>query len=98
MPGGKLWEYLAARRPILATVPPEGVAARMIRELDAGLVVDPDDELAISRALEQLIDTWAGPGLPDNTYPDSLPERISRRSRSREMAELLRGVVGERSG
>jgi glycosyltransferase involved in cell wall biosynthesis len=97
VPGGKLWEYLAARRPILATVPTEGVAARMIRELDAGLVVDPDDEPAISRALEQLIDTWAGPGLPDNDYPDSLPERISRRSRSREMAELLRQVVGERS-
>jgi glycosyltransferase involved in cell wall biosynthesis len=93
VPCGKLWEYLAARRPILATVPEHGVAADMIRELDAGVITDPEDTDAISRALEQLVDRWSNGGLPDNSYPESLPDRISRRSRARELADVLDDVT-----
>ena len=34
---GKVYEYLAAERPILAAVPPDGEAARLVREAGAGL-------------------------------------------------------------
>ena len=40
---GKVYEYLAAGRPILAAVPPSGVAADLIRRTGAGEVVDRDD-------------------------------------------------------
>src|SRR5207237_1108170 len=40
---GKVFEYLAAERPILAVVPPEGAAAELIRDAGAGVVVAPDD-------------------------------------------------------
>ena len=40
---GKVFEYLAAGRPILAVVPPDGAAAELIRETGAGVVVAPDD-------------------------------------------------------
>ena len=40
---GKVFEYLAAERPILAAVPPDGAAAELIRETGAGVVVAPDD-------------------------------------------------------
>ena len=33
---GKVFEYLAAERPILAAVPPDGAAADLIRETGAG--------------------------------------------------------------
>ena len=36
---GKVFEYLAAERPILACVPPDGEAAALLRETDAGVVV-----------------------------------------------------------
>ena len=37
----KVFEYLAAERPILAAVPPDGAAADLIRETGAGIVVAP---------------------------------------------------------
>ena len=40
---GKVFEYLAAERPILAVVPPDGAAADLIRETGAGVVAAPDD-------------------------------------------------------
>ena len=44
---GKIFEYLAAERPILAVVPPDGAAADLLRETGAGTVVAPDDVGAI---------------------------------------------------
>src|SRR5262249_56590326 len=40
---GKVFEYLAAERPILAAVPPDGAAAGLVRDAGAGVVVAPDD-------------------------------------------------------
>ncbi|HUF00962.1 MAG TPA: glycosyltransferase, partial [Gaiellaceae bacterium] len=47
---GKVFEYLAAGRPILAVVPPDGAAADLIREAGAGVVVAPDDVQGIRDA------------------------------------------------
>src|SRR5207244_7291022 len=52
---GKVFEYLAAERPILALVPPEGAAARLLNETGAGVVVPPDDVPAIRSGLEELV-------------------------------------------
>ena len=46
---GKVFEYLAAERPILAAVPPDGAAAELIRETGAGIVAAPDDVDALAR-------------------------------------------------
>jgi glycosyltransferase involved in cell wall biosynthesis len=51
---GKLFEYLGAGVPILAMVP-DGVAADLIREAEAGTIVAPDDRRAITGALRDLI-------------------------------------------
>src|SRR4029077_19737274 len=40
---GKVFEYLAAERPILAAVPPDGEAARLVFATGAGVVAPPDD-------------------------------------------------------
>ena len=55
---GKVFEYLAAERPILAVVPPDGAAAELIRETGAGVVVAPDDIDGIERELRALRDRW----------------------------------------
>lgn len=48
---GKLFEYLAARRPVLALVP-EGELATLIREREAGISIPPDDHGAIVQQLQ----------------------------------------------
>lgn len=40
---GKLFEYLAAKRPILAIGPTDGDLAKVLRETNAGVVIDFDD-------------------------------------------------------
>jgi glycosyltransferase involved in cell wall biosynthesis len=86
---GKVFEYLAAERPILALVPPDGAAAELIRETDAGFVVEPEDVDAIHAALVTLHARWRNGGLADAPLPAQLRERVSRETRSRELAELL---------
>jgi glycosyltransferase involved in cell wall biosynthesis len=93
VPSGKLWEYVAARRPILATVPPDGVAGAIVRELEAGEVVDPDDAVGISAALELLVDRWRTGGLPDIPHGEAVMDRISRRARAVELAGVLARVA-----
>lgn len=50
---GKLFEYLAAGRPVIA-LSEENEAARIVRETGAGVVVSPDDPEAMADVLEQL--------------------------------------------
>jgi glycosyltransferase involved in cell wall biosynthesis len=90
---GKVYEYLASRRPVLAAVPPNGAAAALVRAAGAGEVVDADDAAAQSRALEGLVDRRDSAGLPDVALPDDLRERLSRRARAAELADVLHEVV-----
>ncbi len=86
---GKVFEYLAARRPILAAVPPKGIAAELIERLGAGHIVDPEDVPGMAAALEQLVDGWAGAGLPDQVLPEAERVGLSRRTRAAELASVL---------
>ncbi|MGN6379448.1 MAG: glycosyltransferase [Gaiellales bacterium] len=90
---GKVFEYLAARRPILAAVPADGLAADLIRRVGAGTVADPDDVPALAAALESMVDRWADEGLADVELPESERSRISRRARTEDLVSVLRGVA-----
>lgn len=91
---GKLFEYLGARRPILAVVPPDGAAATLVRELDAGVIVSPDAPADIERVLEHAIDARARDGrAADVSLDDAAALRISRRGRAQELAGLLGELV-----
>jgi glycosyltransferase involved in cell wall biosynthesis len=50
----KFWDYLGARRSMLALVHPEGRAARVVREERLGFVADAEDTQAIAGALEEV--------------------------------------------
>ena len=90
---GKVFEYLAAGRPILAVVPPDGAAAQLIRDTGAGVVVAPDDVEGIAAALRELNARFLDGGLPAAELPESDRERLSRQARVEETAELLREIA-----
>ena len=90
---GKVFEYLAAGRPILAVVPPDGAAADLIRETGAGEVVAPDDVDGIGRALAAMHARFLDGGLSAVELPDAVRTRLSRRARVEETASLLRQVA-----
>jgi len=90
---GKVFEYLAAERPILAAVPPDGAAAGLLRETGAGVVVPPDDVDAIGAALEGLHVRWLAGELEGPPLDPETRHRLSREARIGELARLLRSLV-----
>jgi glycosyltransferase involved in cell wall biosynthesis len=89
VPSGKIFEYLAAERPILALVPPDGAGDEIVRETGAGVVVAPDDERAIREALLGLHARWRSGQLQDGYLTPEQRQRLSRQARVEELAELL---------
>jgi glycosyltransferase involved in cell wall biosynthesis len=86
---GKVFEYLAAERPILAVVPPDGAAAALVRETGTGVVVAPDDIDGIARELSALRDHWREGALEPPSLAPEWRTKLSRRARVEELAELL---------
>jgi glycosyltransferase involved in cell wall biosynthesis len=86
---GKVFEYLAAERPIIAAVPPDGEAARLIREIGFGIVSAPDDVGTLRAAVEALHARWAAGKLDAPVLSADARERLDRRARAEELAELL---------
>jgi glycosyltransferase involved in cell wall biosynthesis len=93
VPSGKIFEYLAAERPILAAVPTDGAAAKLVRETGAGIVVAPEDEKAIREALIGLHARWKAGHLGNGYLSDDDRRRLSRTTRVEELAELLWSVA-----
>jgi glycosyltransferase involved in cell wall biosynthesis len=90
---GKVFEYLAAERPILAAVPPDGAAAGLLRESGEAVIAAPDDPGAIREALEELHARWRAGELDGAALDPAFRERISRRARVEDLAEILRGLA-----
>ena len=88
---GKVFEYLAAERPILALVPPEGAAAELLRETGAGWVADPDDPAAIADALSSIASEWERGALEARSLSPEWRARLDRKARAGELAALLQG-------
>ena len=89
-PSGKLFEYLAAERPVLCVTRADNLAARLVREWDAGIAAAPRDEDAIAAALRELYRRWeAG----DLASPTGTRTRVLARYSRRELTRRLAGVL-----
>jgi glycosyltransferase involved in cell wall biosynthesis len=89
---GKVFEYLAAERPILALVPPDGAAAALLRESGTGVVVAPEDIDGIARELTAMRDRWRAGELAAPELSDDWRDRVSRRTRVEELVDLLESL------
>jgi glycosyltransferase involved in cell wall biosynthesis len=88
---GKLFEYLAAGRPILAVAPP-GETARIIESARAGIVLSMAGVRELSEALSRAIGKLVEEGGP---VPDgAMVGRFERRYLTRQLARVLDDVAG----
>jgi glycosyltransferase involved in cell wall biosynthesis len=89
-PSGKLFEYLAAERPILCVTRRENLAAQLVQEWDAGLWAPPEDGAAIEQAiLELLARKRAGTLVAQPHVRARTLERYSRRALAGRLADVL---------
>jgi len=89
---GKVFEYLAAERPVLAVVPPDGAAAQLVRDTGAGPVAAPEDVPAIRDALVELHGRWREGKLDGTPLSPEWRDKLSRATRVEELAELLESL------
>jgi len=89
---GKTFEYLAARKPILGVVAPDGGDAWLLRETAGGSVVPFDAPGAVADEMLRLWKLWK-----DGTLADSVAqvdvEPYSRRRLTGDLAKLLDEVL-----
>jgi glycosyltransferase involved in cell wall biosynthesis len=88
---GKIFEYLAAKKPILALTP-DGAAADLIRTAEAGEVVAPDDINAITNHLSAFYSSWERGSIVVNSRSDII-QRYDRRLLTQRLALIMDNLV-----
>lgn len=87
---GKLYEYIGARRPILALAPPEFEAARLVRQAGAGVAVDASDAAGIEGVLRESYAAFQSGGASSNANDVA---RFERRHQAGQLAGLLNDIA-----
>ncbi|MBR5176509.1 MAG: glycosyl transferase family 1 [Bacteroidales bacterium] len=90
---GKIFEYLASRRPILGIGQTDSIMAKMIRDTSSGVAYDWDDEENIRKWVDFCWDEFKNGELKDNTSDIS---RYDRRVITRQLAGYLDEMTREK--
>jgi glycosyltransferase involved in cell wall biosynthesis len=85
---GKIFEYLRAGRPILAVVPPNGIAAEVIRETNSGFVASTKSEQDIAECISKLFDLFLKGDL-EKTFSNKGIEKFSRENLTMELVSVF---------
>ena len=88
---GKLYEYLASGRPVLALGPPDGDAARLLASVGGGRLVHWDDRAAVEGALADAYAAWERGEPPAGAPADALAD-LARPAQARALADLVRAL------
>ena len=89
---GKLFEYLAARRPVLGIGQEDGAMARVLADTGAGVTADWDNLETMRAFIDQAWEQHKAGGVPPVAGDIA---RFSRRNLTRELAALLERVSTE---
>jgi len=89
---GKMFEYLASRRPILGIGQTDSIMAKMVRETSSGVVYDWNDRKNISTWVDFCWTEFKNDDLKDNETDIS---RFSRRTITRQLAGYLNEMTAD---
>jgi glycosyltransferase involved in cell wall biosynthesis len=84
---GKLFEYLAAGKPVICIGSRDCDAAVILEQCDAGKTFSRDMEQQLTMHLQMLIDKWKQN--PNLDLPVKKAEQYSRRNQAKKLAELI---------
>ncbi|MFH1074316.1 MAG: glycosyltransferase [Candidatus Firestonebacteria bacterium] len=94
---GKIFEYLASGRPILALAAENSPVSLLIRETASGEVVELNDIAKIRGRLLKYYKDFKNSGLPGNTN-SSLIGKFSRKELTKQLAEIFNSLKGGSDG
>jgi glycosyltransferase involved in cell wall biosynthesis len=89
---GKIFEYLAARRPILTIAPEDGDSAKIIKESGAGFVIDYNDSISLKKVILEMFDKFKKGTL---SLPSASIDQFSRRTLTKSFAEQFNEMTSK---
>ncbi|MTI86795.1 MAG: glycosyltransferase family 4 protein [Balneolaceae bacterium] len=87
---GKLFEYLAARKPIICLSPVEGDVCYVLDKTKAGILINTYDKEALKTHLRQLFNQWKEGNISSNN--ESIDE-FSRKNLTQQLASQLDHLI-----
>ena len=91
---GKIFEYMASGRPILAIGPKDGDTAIILEKTNSGLIVDFEDKERMKNIIIDLFNKFKENQLI--TKKNEMVEKYSRRARAKEYVQLIENIVETR--
>jgi glycosyltransferase involved in cell wall biosynthesis len=88
---GKIFEYLAARRPVLAIIPEKGELVELIRSYPLGFLAPPHDIQRIAMAILKAYNHALSPN--DEIDCEVITQLYDRRKQAEQLAQLLNGLA-----
>lgn len=89
---GKLFEYLACKKRILAVVP-DGEVSNLLRSLNVGDIVHPNDIKGIKELIESYVKSWLSGSVPYENLNEDKFERFSRKELTKVLANSLNSAI-----
>lgn len=90
---GKIFDYLYSGKPILAIVPPTGLAADLIKQAGVGFIADYTDIDGISARFMELYDLWRNRKLTEIRHNSQAYAAYSRQNLARQLALFLSDIL-----
>ena len=90
---GKLFEYLASRKPIIAVAPKNGLAASIIKSANAGTIVPPKDVQGIKMAIFDFYKQWKNGRLDSTTGSLEYIMQYDRRVLTQRLAQIFEKIT-----
>lgn len=87
---GKMFEYLASGRAILAIGPPDGEAAVILSETKTGTTIDYNDEGALKKILLEYYNAFISGNMKIN--PETI-DKYTRKNLTRELTAIIENVL-----
>jgi len=88
---GKLYEYLASHRPILGIGPPDGDAAHILKECNAGEMIDWKNDSNMIEFIHHSYRMWEEHSI-NKDQDNSTIQFYSRKNQTSKLAELLDSI------
>lgn len=85
---GKVFEYMNTNRPILALVPPKGVAADVIRETNTGYISETTNIKQIKELMLKLYSEWKNDAIEINPNWDKI-KTFERKQLTKQLVQIL---------
>lgn len=92
---GKIFEYLAVGKPVLALVPQNSIAAELIEKTKTGAIVDSEQVTSIKDVIRRMYERYKDKTL--TIHPDlSVVEQYERKRLTRDLSATFNQVLLER--